>query len=351
METAMQGCASGSADGGDEEAAARRSPRTSWAHDEEQPPRACGACSCGELTCLSWAFLAFVLCIAVGIVAHNPRDAALLPGFFVAPMLVLYVVWYRKLRREIPANLVLQNFAFGFLPGACVVMLVELVLSAIFFLVCFNDQLGGWFNSATHDGGGSLRSVASAEGQWWGALALAASLRLRAPGGWAPVRRPGVDAAAAATARRTMAGRGTASAAGGHGDVGPAGAGTRAQPAVEQAVDPLAVLGKMYGITVKRTPGLYVFVFLLAYVVAAGTVCLLCGINASVLLAGISWSARIHRRCGDADTQIAGGRCDRVFSAVLACAYASLNVKHCSKCADGHGWMHGTRHRRKRSNT
>ncbi len=277
----------GSADGRDDEEAARRSPRTSWAHDEEQPPRACGACSCSELTCLSWVFLAFVLCIAVGIVAHNPRDAALLPGFFLAPMLVLYVVWYRKLRREIPANLVLQNFAFGFLPGACVVMLVELLLSAVFFLVCFNDQLGGWFNSATHDGAGSLRSVASAGEQWWCALALAVSLRLRAPGDWAPVRRPGADAAAAATAQRTTARRGTASVAGVHGDAGPAGAVTRAQPAaVEQAVDPIAVLGKMYGITIKRTPGLYFFVFLLAYVVAAGTVCLLRGINVSVSLAG-----------------------------------------------------------------
>lgn len=50
----------------------------------------------------------------------------------------------------------LQNFAFGFLPGACLVMLVELILSAIFFVVCFNDQLGGWFQNATQ---GGLRST------------------------------------------------------------------------------------------------------------------------------------------------------------------------------------------------
>jgi len=205
------------------------------------------------------------LVLPVGIVMHNPKDAALLPGFFLAPMLVLYVVWYRRLRRQIPVNLVLQNFAFGFLPGACIVMVVELLLSAIFFLVCFNDQLGGWFNSVTHDGGGSLRSLASPSGGWGAALAVAASMRFRAPGArWAPLHRPGVAAAAAISARRTTVGRGAAASGGGH----------PAREDVEEAakgVDPIAVLGRMYGISIKRTPGLYIFVFLLAFVVAAGT--------------------------------------------------------------------------------
>jgi RsiW-degrading membrane proteinase PrsW (M82 family) len=263
----------GIGDGGDEEVASRRSQRTSWAHEEEEPLKVCGACSCGELTCLSWCFLVFVLVIAVSIVMHNPKDAALLPGFFLAPMLVLYVVWYRRLRRQIPVNLVLQNFAFGFLPGACIVMVVELLLSAIFFLICFNDQLGGWFNSVTHDGGGSLRSLASPSGGWGSALAVVASMCFRAPGArWAPLHRPGMAAVAAVSARHTTAGRGAAASGGGHPHGGPGSAAAREDvEEAAKAVDPIAVLSKMYGISIQRTPGLYLFVFLLAFVVAAGT--------------------------------------------------------------------------------
>jgi hypothetical protein len=45
---------------------------------------------------------------------------------------------------QIPLDLVVGNFAFGFLPGSILVMIVELIMSGIFFLVCFHDQLGDW---------------------------------------------------------------------------------------------------------------------------------------------------------------------------------------------------------------
>ena len=56
-------------------------------------------------------------------------------------------------------------------------MIVELILSGVFFLLCFNDQLGGWFSAATHDGGGGLRSLASGEAGW-AALLVASDVRL-----------------------------------------------------------------------------------------------------------------------------------------------------------------------------
>ena len=252
----------------------------SWADEQEEGHGGARcSCSCGRLSCRSWGFLGFLIALSAAIIAHNPRDALLLPGFFLAPLLVLWLIWGRKLRQEIPMDLVLQNFgmrslcmrvnsslcrrlqfafdiggccdaqeaseyvaagsilsAFGFLPGACVVMLVELILSGVFFLICFNEQLGGWFTSATHDsGGGGLR--------WEGAVLTASSMRLRnwrSPvTGPAGIRRTGATAAAAQDG--------------------------------ESPQDPLQVLSKMYGITIVRTPGLYFFIFLLAYVVAAGT--------------------------------------------------------------------------------
>lgn len=83
----------------------------SWADEEEEEPRGARcSCSCGQLSCLSWGFLAFLIALSAAIVAHNPRDALLLPGFFLAPLLVLWLVWGRKLRQEIPMDLVLQSF-------------------------------------------------------------------------------------------------------------------------------------------------------------------------------------------------------------------------------------------------
>lgn len=97
--------------GGEEEGVASNQQHAgkSWADEEEELP-AIGfcTCACGGLSCLSWSFLVFLLCIAVRIVSHNLRDALLLPGFFVAPMLVLYVFYWRKLRHQIPVDLVLQ---------------------------------------------------------------------------------------------------------------------------------------------------------------------------------------------------------------------------------------------------
>jgi len=257
--------------------------RKSWAdEDEELAAIGFSACSCGQLSCVSWSFLVFLLAIAIGIVVHDPSDAALLPGFFLAPMIVLYVIYWRKLRHKIPVDLVLQNFAFGFLPGACIVMLVELVLSGVFFLICFNDQLGGWFNAATHNGGGGLRSIADTE---W-VLLVAGSMRIRSlsfarpasilssPAQWRtrlPAKNPAsflfANTMPQQAVREKPHTRGDAT---GIGSV-VVGGGAGTDPSGQQ-VDPIAVLSQMYGINIVRTPGLYLFIFLLSYVVAAGTV-------------------------------------------------------------------------------
>ena len=269
--------------------------RKSWADDaEEIPELGLCECSCGQLTCLSWSFLLFLLFIAASIVLHNPRDAALLPGFFLAPMLVLYVIWYRKLRQQIPFNLVLQNFAFGFLPGACIVMLVELALSVVFFLVCFNDQLGGWFKSATHDNDSSRRYMERPEEGWSafsaGIVLLGSSRFSALHSAMPPVIGTAIRELASsvqtpssierpATSRRSGLARGYAGEKMDLTLQRDLLASTRSDSAAEptnQLVDPLEVFSKMYGISIKRTPGLYLFIFLLSYVVAAGTVGLAC---------------------------------------------------------------------------
>ena len=66
--------------------------------------------------CNSWSFLLVLLFLSATIVFRNLEDAALLPGFYLAPVMVLFVTWWRKLRKEIPMDLVIKNFAFGFLP-------------------------------------------------------------------------------------------------------------------------------------------------------------------------------------------------------------------------------------------
>ena len=223
--------------------------RKSWAdEDEELPPIDCCAFVCHGLSCLSWTFLALLAGICVVIAAHDARDAALLPGFFVAPLIVLYVFYWRPLRSQISLDLVLKSFAFGFLPGACIVMLVELVLAGFFFVVCFHDQLGGWFAVASSNAGdGGLRALPVTGTQQLGLSSLLIAMH---------------SAGRDLRSRETLpAGRGVGSTA----------ARRVASHSGEGAQDPLKSLGRQFGISVTRTPGLYLFIFLLAYVVAAGT--------------------------------------------------------------------------------
>ena len=86
-------------------------------------------------------FLLFLLVTSAILVYKTPTDVILLPAFFLTPVAVLYFAYYRKLRSEIPLDVVVANFACGFLPGSIAVMLVEAVLSVLFFALCFGGQL------------------------------------------------------------------------------------------------------------------------------------------------------------------------------------------------------------------
>ncbi|EKX38164.1 hypothetical protein GUITHDRAFT_115711 [Guillardia theta CCMP2712] len=182
---------------------------------------------------MDWAFLLFLLATSIYITYHNPDDAALLPGFFVPPVLILYVIYWRKLRDEIPLDLVIKTFAFGFLPGAAVVMILELILAGIFFFVCFNEQIEGWFSAlsslTTMNGSNAPREVH---------FTIAQQLfhRLHRP---QQISRTLVDHVLQAQ---------------GGGDT-----------------DPLTDIESAYGIVIKRSPGFYLFIALMAYVIAAGT--------------------------------------------------------------------------------
>ena len=168
-------------------------------------------------------------------------------------------------------------------------MIVELVLAGIFFVICFNDQLGGWVEAATHNGGGGgLRSLQHAMpslqdtwSRWGAALALARALRynnvrVRSSVFGAMAGRPTVSASkstAESTSNTTVAHTATSSnllASRNWRGLGGKAALTEASPSGVDP-DPLAELGNMYGITIVRTPGLYLFLFLLSYIVAAGT--------------------------------------------------------------------------------
>jgi hypothetical protein len=133
----------------------------------------------------SWVFLVFLGFVSLSIVSRNIEDAALLPGFYIAPVLVLYASYWRKLRNEIPLDLVIKNFACGFVPvganppykrgqghsslslvctattsglcvtpfalqGAIIVMIVELILTVAFFFLCFSDQIPGTTPPSSH---------------------------------------------------------------------------------------------------------------------------------------------------------------------------------------------------------
>lgn len=139
-------------------------------------------------------------------------------------------------------------------------MVVELILSGVFFIICFNEQLGGWFSAATQDGG-SQRSLPTGKAEWMSALVAASAMRL---GGWRLPRMrgqapdvalpstsndPGVQLAYSGRTRRQQS-----------------------TPSASQGPqDPLEVINQLYGISIVRTPGLYLFLFLLTFVVAAGT--------------------------------------------------------------------------------
>jgi hypothetical protein len=94
-----------------------------------------------NLSLASWLFLLFLGGISIYLVVRNPSDILLLPGFFLPPILVLYIFYFRRLRQEISLDVVVANFACGFLPGAIVVVIVEALLALSLFLFFFSDQL------------------------------------------------------------------------------------------------------------------------------------------------------------------------------------------------------------------
>ena len=225
----------------DQDASAETTRRKSWAdEDEELPPIDC-CVRVPRALVLELTFLALLAGICVVIAAHDARDAALLPGFFVAPLIVLYVFYWRP-----PSQISLDLLpkARSASCRALIVMLVELVLAGFFFVVCFHDQLGGWFAVASSNAGdGGLRALPVTGTQQLGLSSLLIAMH-----------STGRDL----RSRETLpAGRGVGSTA----------ARRVASHSGEGAQDPRPSGGS---ISVTRTPGLYLFIFLLA-LVAAGT--------------------------------------------------------------------------------
>ena len=56
-------------------------------------------------------------------------------------VLTLYCVWWRSNRHAANLDTVIKMFASGFLPGALIALVVESVLTLVFALVCFADQI------------------------------------------------------------------------------------------------------------------------------------------------------------------------------------------------------------------
>lgn len=175
--------------------------------------------------------------MAVALLARQPSDALLLPGFFVAPLLVLYLSYWRHLRHDIPLDLVIKTFAFGFGPGALVVMVIETILAGIFFLFCFHEQIPGWYEAIT-------ARVEASKGLHLGGTGESNGLFSGGSGGGMlgpVVNMPGV---------------------------------VQNSPqleAIDQDGGPLETLQAQFGVLVVRTPGLYIFLLLMSYVIAAGT--------------------------------------------------------------------------------
>lgn len=94
-----------------------------------------------HLSLPSWLFLAFLGGISIYLVVRNPSDILLLPGFFLPPILVLHIFYFRRLRKEISLDVVVANFACGFLPGAIIVVVAEALIALSLFLFFFSDQL------------------------------------------------------------------------------------------------------------------------------------------------------------------------------------------------------------------
>lgn len=213
------------------------SPSRSWVEDGNEDDAGSRWRCCRYLPHLSWwswSFIVLLKVIAATILFHSPADAVLLPGFFLAPLLVLYLCYWRPLRREIPLDLVIKAFAFGFAPGVVLVMMAETALAGVFFLLCFHEQIPGWY-----------KAVSS-----------------RVPHAKAPHRGRGL-------------GGGLLDGLGAGGMLGPVinvNEDTLSTPrgGATEDEDPLKELEDAYGLTVARTPGFYLFLLLLSYLVAAG---------------------------------------------------------------------------------
>lgn len=114
-----------------------------YASDNEVPQGCCATLN--HLSCLSKVFLVFLVFLGVVLGVINPQM------FAAGPLILLpscaFGFWYaRKKRAGVPLELdmFVRLFAGGFVPGAIVVVIVELVVGLVFFFICFNNQLSGW---------------------------------------------------------------------------------------------------------------------------------------------------------------------------------------------------------------
>lgn len=94
-----------------------------------------------KLSCTSLCFLIFLLPLCLALIYIDKDNVFVLPLLLAAPVLTLYFVWWRSNRHAANLDTVVKMFASGFLPGAIIALVVESLLTLLFALVCFADQI------------------------------------------------------------------------------------------------------------------------------------------------------------------------------------------------------------------
>lgn len=101
--------------------------------------------SWNQFSCMSKTFIVFLAALFILSCNTNLEMMAAFPLLMVPFGCFAYIYWKkRKAGVGIELDVFVRLYAGGFVPGAFVAIICELVITLVLFFVCFSDQLPGW---------------------------------------------------------------------------------------------------------------------------------------------------------------------------------------------------------------